>query len=80
VKRTSRSKVERIMIKILRSNSVREGNTKRGTCGARRSGEWENTYAKQKYTPVSSRARGVYNVSLFFLLIIGFKELEYNNS
>jgi hypothetical protein len=68
VKRTSRSKVERIMIKILRSNSVREGNTKRGACGARRSGEWENTLALAKvYSCFFARARGLQCISFFFI-------------
>jgi hypothetical protein len=44
--------------------------------GHGRRGEWENTVASQKYTPVSSRARGVYNVSLFFFRLIGFKEFK----
>jgi hypothetical protein len=35
--------------------------------------EREFTVALQKYTPVSSRARGVTKSISFFLLIIGFK-------
>jgi hypothetical protein len=42
---------------------------------ARGSGEWEDTYAKQKYTPVL-RARGVTKVYLFFFRLIGFKEFK----
>jgi hypothetical protein len=67
VKRTSRSKVERIMIKIMRSISVRVGNTKRGACGARRSGEWEDTVALAKvYSWFFARAGSTMYLFFFY--------------
>jgi hypothetical protein len=53
--------------------SAEKGSTKSVLCGHGRSGGRENTCAKQKYTPGSSRARGVTKSISFFLLIIGFK-------
>jgi hypothetical protein len=59
-----------------RSLSVEWGNTKKGTGESEGVRKGENTCAKQKYTPVFSRARGVYSVTLFFLILIGFKEFK----
>jgi hypothetical protein len=67
----SRSKDERIINKMVRSANSRVWRIKRGWVGTSGWEEWENTYAKQKYTPVSSRARGTKQYISFFLLIIG---------
>jgi hypothetical protein len=72
VGRGRRSQHERIIIKWAQP-SAGERSTKSVLCGHGRSGGRENTYAKQKYTPGSSRARGVTKSISFFLLIIGFK-------
>jgi hypothetical protein len=59
-----------------RSLSPAEGRIKRVCVGMEGAGKWENTYAKQKYTPAFSRARGVTKYNSFFLIIIGFKGLS----
>jgi hypothetical protein len=62
----SRSKGERIKIKMLRSNNAGWRSIKRGLLGERGRGKWEDTVASQKYTPVfRARARSN-NISLFF--------------
>jgi hypothetical protein len=43
------------------------GEHKKYTCGHGRSGGRENTVASQKYTPGSSRARGVTKYIFFFI-------------
>jgi hypothetical protein len=59
-----------------RSLSPERGRIKRVCVGMEGAGKWENTYAKQKYTPVLSRARGVTKYNSFFLIVIGFKGYE----
>jgi hypothetical protein len=66
VKRTSRSKSERIKIKMLRSSNAGKRSIKSMACRARRSGGWENTLALAKVYSCFSRARGLLSVYLFF--------------
>jgi hypothetical protein len=73
VKRTSRSKSERIKVKMLQSSNAGKRSIKSIACRARRSGEWENTLAKQKYTPVFRARAGSIKYISFFLILIGFK-------
>jgi hypothetical protein len=65
---TSRSQIERIRNKMVRSTSVREGNTKRVLRGLRvREREYSETILL-----LFARAGSLSYIS-FFLLIIGFK-------
>jgi hypothetical protein len=55
-----RSKDERIDLKMGLVPIWDRRKIKSEPCKARKCGEWEDTLASQKYTPVSSRARGTY--------------------
>jgi hypothetical protein len=58
VGRGRRSKVERIINKMTRSGNSECRENKKGAWRSGAWDEWEDTVALQKYTPVSSRARG----------------------
>jgi hypothetical protein len=49
---------ERINVKMELCSNLGKRKIKRIACGHEGRGEWEFTVALQKYTPVSSRARG----------------------
>jgi hypothetical protein len=61
---------------MLHSSSPAEGRTKRDSVKVLQGGG-ETGSIDEIYTPVFSRARGVFTVYLFFFRLIGFKGLSY---
>jgi hypothetical protein len=74
VKRQGRSKAERIKIKMLRSSNSGKRRIKRVCVGSSKRGKGRILLLKAKvYSWIFARARGLLNITLFFLLLIGFK-------